>query len=437
MGKMIKKKKLKNRLSQWKEIAAYLECDVRTCQRWAAKKGLPIYKPTDGRVYAYKGELDAWIEKRESRKSTKRQSNIRSRIAPAALAIIPVSVILLVTLMWTARSARIPEDFLIKGSILVVLDGDGEEVWSYDTVNDTLRSTAYYKKRSQQKRLDHIHYDFPIIAFHDLDRNGGIETLFSIQTQDESQEGKLICLDEKGKEIWNFDGGKELKIGGKVYFKDYRIKGFDVFDLDKDGSKEIMVFSVHDPDYPCQLAILDQCGNIKMEYWNFGYIMDYRFIDLDMDGKDELLLTGTNDEYKKACLVVFDPENISGSSPQVDQEYYCEELGMGSHLEYILLPRTDYDMQKAVAECALQIKNLSAKSFSVKTQTSLIDFKFSYDLTIYDIVLGDDFEQAHKEAKAQGLIDSIVDEDYKQDLKEKILYWNEVGWGTKPKLTLF
>jgi predicted DNA-binding transcriptional regulator AlpA len=52
------------RLVSWKEIAAYLGCDVRTCLRWEKERGLPVHwsggKPGP-RVMAWKKELDQWL----------------------------------------------------------------------------------------------------------------------------------------------------------------------------------------------------------------------------------------------------------------------------------------------------------------------------------------------------------------------------------------
>jgi hypothetical protein len=52
------------RLNSWKEIADYLERDVRTAVRWEKKKGLPIHRIPGGRrraIFAYRGEIDAWL----------------------------------------------------------------------------------------------------------------------------------------------------------------------------------------------------------------------------------------------------------------------------------------------------------------------------------------------------------------------------------------
>lgn len=53
-----------DRLDTWGEIAAYLKVEQRTAQRWEETGSLPV-KRLQGRVYAYKSELDAWIKKRE------------------------------------------------------------------------------------------------------------------------------------------------------------------------------------------------------------------------------------------------------------------------------------------------------------------------------------------------------------------------------------
>ena len=50
-------------LQSWKEIASYLERDIRTAIRWEKRESLPVRRHTAGKrssVYAYPSELDAW-----------------------------------------------------------------------------------------------------------------------------------------------------------------------------------------------------------------------------------------------------------------------------------------------------------------------------------------------------------------------------------------
>ncbi|HXZ81972.1 MAG TPA: hypothetical protein VEG30_18730 [Terriglobales bacterium] len=56
-----------DRLDSWKEIAAYLNRDVTTVQRWEKREGMPVHRHLHdrmGSVYAFRAELDAWARGR-------------------------------------------------------------------------------------------------------------------------------------------------------------------------------------------------------------------------------------------------------------------------------------------------------------------------------------------------------------------------------------
>jgi tetratricopeptide (TPR) repeat protein len=57
------------RLNSWKEVAAYLQRDVRTVQRWESE-GLPVYRLRHDKlatIYARTDEIDAWLNARSIR----------------------------------------------------------------------------------------------------------------------------------------------------------------------------------------------------------------------------------------------------------------------------------------------------------------------------------------------------------------------------------
>lgn len=54
-------------LGSWKAIAAYLNRDVTTVQRWEKREGMPVHRHIHdkrGSVYAFRSELDVWIRDR-------------------------------------------------------------------------------------------------------------------------------------------------------------------------------------------------------------------------------------------------------------------------------------------------------------------------------------------------------------------------------------
>jgi hypothetical protein len=56
-----------NRLDSWKQIAVYLDRQVRTVQRWEKSEGLPVHRQLHvkaGTICAFKHEIDTWLKNR-------------------------------------------------------------------------------------------------------------------------------------------------------------------------------------------------------------------------------------------------------------------------------------------------------------------------------------------------------------------------------------
>jgi Tol biopolymer transport system component len=76
-----------DRLDSWKEIAAYLNRDVTTVQRWEKREGMPVHRHLHGRmgsVYASRAELDAWAQSRNLR-PVQEDENGAAALDPGAL----------------------------------------------------------------------------------------------------------------------------------------------------------------------------------------------------------------------------------------------------------------------------------------------------------------------------------------------------------------
>jgi len=70
-----------DRLDSWKEIAAYLNRDVTTVQRWEKREGMPVHRHLHermGSVYASRAELDAWAVGRNLRAVQDNENNAPS-----------------------------------------------------------------------------------------------------------------------------------------------------------------------------------------------------------------------------------------------------------------------------------------------------------------------------------------------------------------------
>ncbi len=430
-------------LRSWKEIASYLGVDERTCSRWEHAFGMPVHRAGEGaaksRVFAYKSELDLWFQETfKNSTQDEPQTQIRPRRPAIRIAVIAIVVLLIVSAFFAIRgiltshgSRAQPAGYRFDKSVLIIADEQGRELWRYDTKLPDFDADAY-RDHFQEKKPCGAEQCLPFLIIKDINSDGWNEVLFSTHTRSQMGEGELFCFDHSGTRLWHYDSGREMIYGSKVYSNDYRIKGIDCVNLDSDGSLKIIVIAVHNPEWPCQFSILDSRGNRVGEFWNSGHISDYSFRDINADGRVDIIISGINNEEKTGFLAVFDSAHVSGGSPQQEDEYTCKSLSPGSQKYYILIPRTDVDIVMFPVECLAEVKFLRNGRLSAKSSFTSLYYEFGPDMKILDVKDSHTIKQLHKELLRQGLVKTTLNQDYYENLKRKVLYWNGKNFTNTP-----
>lgn len=434
-------------LDSWKEIARYLGKDVKTCQRWEKERGLPVHRlegSKRSRVFAYPEELTAWLQKNDvvgpAANGAPRPPKER-RIFPylagaltviAVLAAYELGVFAFLLPAAKRRAALIesnPADFHIVGSSLVVVNAAGAGLWSFDTCNEKLVGEQTYHA-PQAFAEQHSQVAFPFILIKDINHDGFSEVVFSTQTTDNFGEGDLYGFDHKGRLLWNkIHVGGRHRFGGVEFAADYRIEGLAAADLDGDGDLEIMVMVAHMQDWPSALLVVKPDGRIMGEYWNGGRITYLAWADIDGDGTQEILAVGTNNEYGKACLIVLDPKNMHGYSPQIEAADTDGEFGRGTEEYYVLLPRTDVDLVNSPPREGMERIDLPEnRTIRVMPERSKVIFELGYDLSVLSVGPSYYFETEHERLLQQGKIKSRLGPAYYEALKSGVLYWDGRAW---------
>jgi hypothetical protein len=377
-----------NLLRSWKEIAAHLGCEVRTCHRWEQKLGMPVHRAEGSEnkspVFAYKDELDLWFQKTFTNSNVDRERNGRKESARkwAAAALVVLALAGAAYLVWGRRPPRQPADFAIDGSFLVVLDKQKRELWRADTGMEDLLGEDYYRANFQVRDHDQGNI-LPALAIKDINNDGDTEVLFAPKRViDQTGEGRLYCYDRKGAELWSFRAGKELRCGGRQYSPDYRIAGFHAHDLDGDGREEIIV-------------------------------------------------VGVNNEYRTGCLAVFDARDIRGGSPQ-SGAYACEGLGAGSELYYVTVPRTDVTEARGLFASDLLLLDITENQRIRATTTFGLIYEFDFGLRPLQVSWGHGYISNHQDLTGAGRVASVLDEAYAKKLIEGIRWWNGSAWTSEP-----
>lgn len=115
-----------DRLNSWKAIAAYVKRDVTTVQRWEKREGMPVHRHLHdkrGSVYAYRGELDAWLKDRSPQLAAEPPRRSVPWLAAAAVALL----LLLAGAWWLLRTERSASEQLFGARAIPLTDFEGQE----------------------------------------------------------------------------------------------------------------------------------------------------------------------------------------------------------------------------------------------------------------------------------------------------------------------
>jgi hypothetical protein len=433
-----------NILTSWKEIAAYLDRDVRTCVRWEKRYGLPVHRlerDSKAKVFAYKDEIDGWLAERSAAANSSGvpdpPAGGRPPIFPLLFALAALAAAVYFLFFRPGPGNGVPTDFHIRGSKLIVVDDHGRELWQHDTKLPDLETEGFYRGHFNVKREgDNYIPAWPYLLFRDLDGDGRVETLFAIQTRSELGEGTLFCFDDRGTELWRFGAGRALEFGGQPRHKEYRIFGIDVDDYDGDGAPEVLVISHHKPDWPCQVVLLDGAGRTEGEYWNAGYIMDASAGDLDGDGVKELALGGVNNEYRRGCVAVFKPGGLRGGSPQTGAAFRSPDIGEGGQAAYVLFPNTE--VHRSVVQEGDPVNFFwirDGDGLMAMTTDTQIYYDLDRDLACRSIILSTTFQNQYESLIQQGKGRDLPfpGESYKRWLRTSLLHYRDGRWDVPPE----
>ena len=428
----------KELLNTWKEIAAYLDCDAKTCQRWEKQRALPIRRiggVKSGRAYAYRRELDAWLKHWEGKTSPDSlEAPPKKSFSRPAFRLLIFAVPILTAAFFLMSPPRQPADFRIEGDALVILNARGRELWRRRTGIPKLQDEAFYRQNFQNRIVDRdterVH--LPFIVIDDIDGNGQNEVLFSLHTKGEMGGGRLDCFNARGRLKWTLETGLEHAYGDIRYSADYIIYGILMENFDGGREKEIVILSGHYKYFPTRLMVLKHNGDILGDYWHSGRINDILIRDLDGDGHPEILAAGINNEYRKGFFLVFDGRRVGGFSPQIKNYYRSDNHSEGTERLYLLLPRTAADLQTEQVESVKFIDILRNGRISLTTHISGLDFEFGADLKPAGVNTSHRFDRLQAEAVREGRITRPMTAKEVEALAGQILYWTGSSWGKPP-----
>lgn len=395
----------------WKMIAAHIEVTEKTARRYYREHGLPVRKH-GGRYRASRRELDRWLragigEARGNHAdpravpvasfhppSTGRfnrpaiSSILSKRVAPLCL------VGLALWLSPLPRAVKVASVSLVHTS-LVALDRSGRLIQRIELPG--LDPTAYSDAIAPMAR--------------DVDGDGADEILLNFHPDPRLQQaGRLICYDARGTVRWTFSYEHALTVGRRSFSKLFY--GHHLRWIDRPKNPLILVITRHIHWYPSRVMLLNpEDGRLEAEYWHPGFLETVTLVDLDGDGSEELIVGGVNNPDEGTgypALAVLDVP-FQRQLPAT-ANFFGPSNAFERH--YLLFPKQDFlEARHRLGVVTDVFATESRLWVSVSSgDESLLVYELDHSLMVRGVQPSDTTLHRHDVLHAEGLLDHSLGE---------------------------
>ncbi|HVL69441.1 MAG TPA: hypothetical protein VM364_19440 [Vicinamibacterales bacterium] len=312
----------RKRLSSWKEIAAYLQREVRTVIRWEKERGLPVRRVPGGQgrsVFAFTDELDRWASGQMPPEEAAAAPAPRSRrpwMATAGAAVLAVAGAAAVFAgVWPHRHLGL---VVLGPGFVEGRDEAGRAVWSHSLPGLV---------EQPDRRLAQV---------ADLTGDGHPEAIVGPLVGREIGTGSLIALDERGQTMWSASLDDRWTFGAGRFEAPWQPDEVEVF---RRGDEAFVAWSVHHLTWwPSMVAVFDGGGKRRGTFVNAGWIRTTRGT---LDGR-HLIAGGFSNSRNGAAFAVLDAANPGGSSPEDPGSLFeCRDCPAGRPVRYLVVDWSD------------------------------------------------------------------------------------------------
>lgn len=440
------------RLDSWKEIATYLGRDLRTVRRWE-ENGLPVHRVPGGErraVFAYRGEIDAWMKGQGNGSSTQGGVNgaLAAERAPAESATVAVPVgagarrprlrvsansglfVAAVLcglgvgafLLW--RTSRGPvAQVAFSGNAVVARDGKGDVLWSYPFDTPLNPGPDSSKDRLQVMDLG-----------SDRQRDALVLAPFASAELEPTLNDALFCFSAKGRPRWSHVFKDTFRFGGNDYGPPWM--AWSLMVTSDRSSPRIWAVAREGLSSPSMLMGFDRDGRQLAEFVNWGHIATLKGV---RNGSGSYILVGgISNQCNCAMLAVLKEDSPSGSSPPLEPAYACENCPEGRPYRYFLFPRSELTLLSGVAYNSVQLIQVDkGHVWAGVRETNNGGFPgadwIKYDLTDdfvpKSFTISDHFWTFHSQMESEGKIRHTVGQCPEGVGPRRVQMWSaERGW---------
>ena len=429
------------RLDSWKAIAAYLDRDERTVQRWERQLGLPVGRVPGGRgrsVFAFASEIDEWLrENQQAATAPAAPPPPEIPAAPEPIHTTPrvekawriwtaVAVLLVAAgIGWFIARASATEPPIrveFSPSAFVGRNGDGTEQWRYAFPSGEIGAPLDERPATPADILGGTNPLIIAAASHWARSTDGL-----------IRGGQLFQLSPRGSLQRTFGFDDRLTFAGATYESPWGITDFRVNDGAAD--RRVAVAAHHFQWWPSMVTVLD--GNLRRRgtFVHAGWMERVRWLS-----PDRLLIAGFSEAYDGGMVAILDTTAMNGQAPVPNEsKFACTACGPDRPLRYIVMPRSEVNrvtgsrFNRALVQLSADravIRTVEVPFGEVDSADAL--YELTPTLDIISASFSERYWDVHRALEAEGKLDHTREQCPDRNGPRAIEVWTPAGgWRTQ------
>lgn len=318
----------------------------------------------------------------------------------------------------------------VKDYVLTAYNKEAEVLWTKGVLGIPDRSSEIQGTTGGEPRF---------LCMGDVDGDGVNEILLSgANRQGSFTVDSLYCYEHDGLLRWKINSGTIISFGDTTIQQHSIAAIIDILATKKTATSHPQLFIVASElgFSPTKLAELDpKTGRELQAYYNRGGGGSMLSYDLDGDGSEELLLVGINDAFNRTYLSVLNPSDINGHAP-VPPRYEPHNVPEAREKYYLLFPRTYFGMHYSVdpynqpqyistigRKVHFQVME-SLQNFPIQNFGAQVVFILDSTMRILSVAPGNGFIKAQEYLLQNGTLKKPLLPEYLNELKDSVLYWD-------------
>ena len=273
----------------------------------------------------------------------------------------------------------------------------------------------------------------------DLNGNGKNLVVTTVRLADDVNVNSLRIIDGTMSVLAKVGyGARQVQFRGTKY--EAQFNPFSPIIAGTGKEKSILIIS-NNGRSPCVVTRYDPSGNVVGEYWHFGDFRGGYAVDLNNDGKDEVVLIGSNDAGSAEVdhfpvIVVLDPSKISGTTecsstrgfgfPESNAELYYIRLDLNE----ICHAFQSYPIMEKLLSTSENVLRFSTNASSPDHGLTFPNFEFIFDKRLNAVEVKNEDQTVREIArlKKEGKTSIVLNSAYLEKIKHAIRYWDGEEW---------